>query len=179
MQKFLNNVLWFSAIVACSMAMASVAVTFAHADVDVSGAAQTPANQTYIFDGVDQWNSLDGVYKICTYDNGGGDDYAILTLFTDVCGSGLAQYYYHFGFPFTELDLYTTAGSGGWAVNAWAAPGPTSVVLSAGAPTPPFALSDATSSVDQTETNVFYGSLLFVIGVALAVWLTRDKRLTV
>lgn len=147
------------------------------ADVQITGTGYAPASQCYIDQGGGEWHSEDGTIKLCTLDAGLGDDYAILTNIGDVCGSGLGEYYYHFGAPFTSSDLPATGGF--WnAPSTWTAPGPVTITETTCGITPtPTTTPDtsSTSTPDQTQENLFNAFIIFFIAMLIPMWFFKRK----
>jgi len=139
-------------------------------DINIAGAGESTVNQDYIDQGGGEWHSQDSTIKLCTYDGGGGDYYAILTLIGDTCGSGASEYYKHFGTAFDTADLVASGGT--WnAPMGWSAPGPVTITELGGGSSP---TSVSTSTLEQSQTNLYNAFIIFFISMIFVIWFFKS-----
>jgi len=203
MQKFLNTVLLFAAILCCAMATSFAVVTFAHASTvtwseeQVDSGFFTTGNLsvTVAMDtNSTEWIEFLSPTKRCSIGrfagNGQWDNGAYSFGYTGWSGS----FAYLATSGSTECDPSTFAASsadmdedGIWTVNLYADQAGTTLTASdtvcvgtdCTPPEPSDPRFDATSTPDQTQQNVFNSFLLFCLGLGFALFNHSDRKLKI
>jgi len=173
MRKFIDNVLWFAAIIVCSIAMTLVVVTQASAmDLQLSDSGDSTLDGCYVDQADGTWLQNEDVNEICPTAG-----YAVIQDRGYTCGIAPISFYHSFGGAFTSSDLAALDPTD-WTADGQTPPAPTIVETTCPEPPPPPVpeTTEATSSVDQTEQNLWNAYFAFLAIVFMVLWLGRSKK---
>jgi len=171
MRKIIDSILWITAIVFCSIAVTLGVYGIAHADdLLVEDAGTSGANGCYVDQLDGTWINENEEYWIGTPESP-SDIYCILTANGTPFNTG-PQYYKNVGGVCTSSN----AAGGTYSVDGLSSPEPTITETTCSGPTPPDDdPQQATSSVDQVQQNYAEGYKLFLLTIALGVFIFKRR----
>jgi len=173
MKTILNNCLLLITIIVVSIVTTASVVRVAHAD-DLLVESGTPeAEGCYVQEGEFLWVQQDGIYQIAQNPDIGAENYAIFN-FVSMPDPIDAQAFVNLGEPPTSANI--AASSGFWSLIGVSSPLNFTETTCEGPPPPPIMPTDyggATSSVDQSQQNLYNAFLLFYVSLFGMVWLIR------
>jgi len=143
-----------------------IPISIVSADLEVSGAGNAAANGCYVDNMSGEWVQESSQYWIAN-DFVAGDNYCILI--ANGVGSGQSQYFNNTGATICDESVATADA---WSADAGSSPAPTVTQTTCtggggGEDT------NATSTINQIQENLYHGIVLFFLSMFGMIWLLR------
>jgi len=117
------------------------------------------------------WIHESGNYFICDYSG----TYAMVTEYPGTCGSEFYQLHYNFGAAYTEDDIVALV-PGDWTNSNFGGTPPDFDLVAGGGGGGGATTTEATSTIEQMQTNLFYGYILMFIAAFFGIFALAGNR---